>query len=224
VSWRDPLVDDAPLTEEERRALALEDDDGCADAGLARALGALADDRADPRLSARIMLAVEERRPSLATRLRNLWARPRTLRYTLMAAAPAVVAAAALLVPLRAGGDPAPGIVTAADTGIDDVVEAIAPEPKPSPATQHGGAVPVQFRLAAPGAERVHVAGDFNDWDVGSLSLRDDGDGVWTATVPLPPGRYGYMFVVDGEHWVVDPAADAVEPDGFGGQNALLRI
>jgi hypothetical protein len=220
MPW-DETTPDAPLTEEEERALAMEDDDGCADAGLARALGVLGDDVNDPRLTARVMHAIEGRQPSLFTRLRNLLARPRTVRYTILAAAPVAMAAAVLLVGASADRRSAPAPMTTATAAASE------PPPvatkAPAPALQQG-VVPVQFRLAAPGADQVYVAGDFNDWDVGSLSLTDDGDGVWTATVPLPPGRYGYMFVVDGEHWVVDPAAEAVEPDGFGGQNALLRI
>jgi hypothetical protein len=42
-------------------------------------------------------------------------------------------------------------------------------------------------------------------------------------TVTLPPGMYEYMFVVDGK-WITDPAADERRDDGFGRQNALLRI
>jgi hypothetical protein len=218
MPW-DGTTPDAPLTEEEARALAMEDDDGCADAGLARALGALGDDVVDPRLTARVMQEVEGRQPSLFTRLRNLLARPRTVRYTILAAAPVAVVAVVLLVGASADRRTAP--MTTATAAASEVLPTATKAP--APALQQD-VVPVQFRLAAPGADKVSVAGDFNDWDVGSLSLTDDGDGVWTATVPLPPGRYGYMFVVDGEHWVVDPAAEAVEPDGFGGQNALLRI
>lgn len=62
------------------------------------------------------------------------------------------------------------------------------------------------FTLAAPGAKAVSVVGDFSAWQ--PISLFDhDGDGVWTVTVALPPGRYEYAFVVDGRWVGQDPLA-----------------
>jgi 1,4-alpha-glucan branching enzyme len=45
---------------------------------------------------------------------------------------------------------------------------------------------------------RVFLAGDFNDWDPERHSMHKNPNGVWECQVPLPPGRYGYHFVVDG--------------------------
>jgi hypothetical protein len=86
--------------------------------------------------------------------------------------------------------------------------------------------VPVRFVLPAEGAHEVAVAGDFNQWHAEhDASLRDDdGDGVFVGTLRLPPGTYAYMFVVDGKRWVSDPYATNVRDDGFGHQNAILRI
>ncbi|HUG55137.1 MAG TPA: glycogen-binding domain-containing protein [Vicinamibacteria bacterium] len=56
----------------------------------------------------------------------------------------------------------------------------------------------IQFRLEDPGARRVSVVGDFNDWDAGRHPLRCSPSGLWEGQVPLPPGRYGYAFDVDG--------------------------
>lgn len=80
----------------------------------------------------------------------------------------------------------------------------------------------VQFRLEAPGAERVMLAGDFTEWKP-VHSLRRSGNGVWTVVVPLDPGIHDYGFVVDGQRWVPDPLAPAVS-DGFGGMNSRLAI
>ena len=71
-------------------------------------------------------------------------------------------------------------------------------------------AVPVSavnlFTVAAPGARNVVVVGDFSAWQ--PLSLFDhDGDGVWSVTVALPPGRYEYAYVVDGRWVGQDPVA-----------------
>ena len=54
---------------------------------------------------------------------------------------------------------------------------------------------------------RALPLGNFNDWEATPLS-DDDGDGIWTASIPLSPGRYEYAFVVDGRWWGQDPLAD----------------
>ena len=82
-----------------------------------------------------------------------------------------------------------------------------------------------QFVGRFPGARSVHVVGSFNDWGPASLPLEDrDHDGVWRAAVVLPEGTHEYMFVVDGERWVVDPLAGRFVADGFGRENSLLIV
>lgn len=81
-----------------------------------------------------------------------------------------------------------------------------------------------RFRLEAPDAERVEVAGSFTDWRP-TMQLEDpDGDGVWTGSAPLEAGVHQYMFVVDGEEWVTDPNADRYVADGFGNRNAVVAV
>jgi len=71
----------------------------------------------------------------------------------------------------------------------------------------------------------VAIAGDFNSWNPGDNLLEDpDGDGIWTGTLKLKPGRYEYMFVIDGEKWFPDPNALRYVKDGFGNKNAILEI
>jgi hypothetical protein len=68
----------------------------------------------------------------------------------------------------------------------------------------------VQFslRIGDSKAHTVAIAGDFNGWSPQANLLEDpDGDGIWTATLDLEPGRYEYMFVLDGEKWFPDPNA-----------------
>jgi hypothetical protein len=98
----------------------------------------------------------------------------------------------------------------------------------PAPASDLGGAgehpVLVRFKLNAKGARRVALAGSFNDWSPSRTVLRPAGeDGVFVGVLSLPPGLHEYMFVVDGQ-WVTDPSAEERRPDGFGRQNALLRL
>jgi hypothetical protein len=80
----------------------------------------------------------------------------------------------------------------------------------------------VQFRLEAPEATAVQVAGTFSEWEP-RHSLVEVAPGVWTATVPVRAGVHEYAFVVDGEDWRVDPYAPQVS-DSFGGVNNRLPM
>ena len=74
-------------------------------------------------------------------------------------------------------------------------------------------------------AHTVAIAGDFNGWNPQNNILEDtEGDGIWTGTLKLEPGRYEYMFVLDGEKWFPDPNALRYVKDGFGNKNAILEI
>jgi hypothetical protein len=85
----------------------------------------------------------------------------------------------------------------------------------------------VQFslRISNSKAHTVAIAGDFNNWNPRANILEDpEGDGIWTGTLRLEPGRYEYMFVLDGEEWFTDPNAIRYVKDGFGNKNAILEI
>jgi hypothetical protein len=82
----------------------------------------------------------------------------------------------------------------------------------------------VQFVLEAPTATSVSVAGDFSGWEP-SFPLEDpDGDGVWSARVPVRPGVHTYMFLIDDTSWQTDPNAGRYQDDGFGNRNAVLAV
>jgi hypothetical protein len=80
----------------------------------------------------------------------------------------------------------------------------------------------VHFRLEAPTARAVSLAGDFSNW-APTYAMKRTEPGVWTIVVPLEPGVHDYSFIVDGERWVPDPAAPA-RADGFGGINSRVAV
>lgn len=83
----------------------------------------------------------------------------------------------------------------------------------------------VHFQLHAPGAQRVELVGDFNNWTPGAIRLQGpDASGHWTANVELPEGHYEYQFLVNGKTWVTDPNATSHRPDGFGRDNAVVDV
>ena len=82
----------------------------------------------------------------------------------------------------------------------------------------------MRFAVQVPEAQRVAIVGDFNAWDANATPLEWDADnGVWSAFLPLTPGRHEYMFVVDGREWVTDPLAVA-ERDEFGEASSVVRV
>ncbi len=80
------------------------------------------------------------------------------------------------------------------------------------------------FRLNAPQAGAVYLAGDFNNWrtNKGSMMKKLD-DGTWIKKVPLPAGTHRYRFVVDGK-WTEDPANTFTELDPFQETASLIKI
>ena len=84
-------------------------------------------------------------------------------------------------------------------------------------------AKPTEFRLYAPGAKKVSLAGSFNKWDTRALSAKKDSQGNWTTKVGLKPGKYEYKFFVDG-NWVNDPSCNNCMINSFGTQNCVLEV
>ena len=80
----------------------------------------------------------------------------------------------------------------------------------------------VTFTIQAPAAERVQLAGDFNDWTLDGSEMEAVGL-VWKKTLKLAPGRYRYRYVIDGE-WHSDPHNAVVDPSPFGGEDSVLFL
>jgi hypothetical protein len=60
-----------------------------------------------------------------------------------------------------------------------------------------------KFRFEKPDAQTVDLMSEFNQWK--ALSMTKQANGTWTVKVSIPPGTYGYKFLVDGKDWVFDP-------------------
>ncbi|MCC7000240.1 MAG: isoamylase early set domain-containing protein [Deltaproteobacteria bacterium] len=201
---------------------------------LAVELGALRtpvpDDGAD--FVARVMRRLPDRVPARRSALGWL-TRPFALRVTpaLGLAALGILVATGVLISRLAGPRPQPAASSAsvstppAPAPVAPLDPGVSLAQAPTATNQlTSQLIEVRFMLSAPNARAVTLVGDFNDWRGDELTLSDpDHDGVWTLTLPLPPGRHAYQFVVDGGEGRPDPNAVAV-PDGFGGQNSVLTI
>ncbi|MCS6896846.1 MAG: glycogen-binding domain-containing protein [Nitrospira sp.] len=170
-----------------------------------------------PRIepSSRFINQLKERtkpESSLWAQLWNAVTRPRTVTWNFAGAA-----AMMCLVLLSAGV-----WVKLALRPVADVRVSSGSMPTMSPASE--SKVLVRLVFVQPDARSVSVAGDFNGWNPARTALERADGGIWTVTLLLKPGRYEYMFVVDGTHWIADPLATEAINDGFGSRNAVLDV
>jgi len=82
---------------------------------------------------------------------------------------------------------------------------------------------PAEFKIYAPSAKRVNLAGNFNNWDTKVLSAKRDSKGNWVVKVGLKPGKYEYKFFVDNS-WLNDPRCTSCVPNTFGSHNCIVEI
>jgi 1,4-alpha-glucan branching enzyme len=94
------------------------------------------------------------------------------------------------------------------------------------------GAIPYEagtaFRVWAPFAENVSVAGEFNGWSEAAQPLTSEGNGYWSADVPgaIVGQQYKYVMVNDStKFWKNDPYAREIrEEQGLRGiMNSLIH-
>lgn len=155
------------------------------------------------RLEARVLETLGDRAPRRGLRgsLRALVAPTRAGRWTQLAFVGAT-ASACLLVGFFLGDrlprDRSPEPVALTRAAAPAVKTATAE------ASDQDG---VLFILPAPNARVVSLVGSFSEWEPVPLT-DNDGDGIWTAQIPLSPGRYEYAFIIDGRWFGQDPSAD----------------
>ncbi|PWU08878.1 MAG: glycoside hydrolase [Verrucomicrobia bacterium] len=116
---------------------------------------------------------------------------------------------------------PAPSTPTSqrpASTGAS-----VSQTPQTEPSKSRSAEKPIEFTLKMPQAKSALIAGSFNNWDPKRTPMRKDNNGGWKATVPLPPGRYEYRFVADGQ-WITDPNSKERVQNPFGSTNSVVVV
>jgi 1,4-alpha-glucan branching enzyme len=84
--------------------------------------------------------------------------------------------------------------------------------------------IEVVFALERPAAKEAYLCGDFNQWSPLTLRmLKWNANGHWEKRVTLPPGRYEYKFIVDGE-WMHDAKARENAPNIHGTLNSVVHV
>jgi hypothetical protein len=62
----------------------------------------------------------------------------------------------------------------------------------------------LKFSFKGPSGETVTVAGNFNNWDPFMYELKESPAGIYSISIPLPPGVYQYVFFHRGQRYT-DP-------------------
>jgi 1,4-alpha-glucan branching enzyme len=86
--------------------------------------------------------------------------------------------------------------------------------------------VVVTFRLPSDiASETASVVGDFNEWDPQQGVMERDDSGAFSCSLTIRPGRtYQYRYLLDGDRWTNDWAANSFVPNMFGGEDSLLDL
>ncbi|MDR0999053.1 MAG: isoamylase [Treponema sp.] len=88
-------------------------------------------------------------------------------------------------------------------SGISNSVVSI-PRREERKSVNEGSPGSLNFLFEGPPGESVTVAGSFNGWDPFMYELREYPAGVYSLSIPLPPGTYQYVFYHRGERYL-DP-------------------
>ena len=81
----------------------------------------------------------------------------------------------------------------------------------------------VKFEFKGEPKQVVYVAGSFNDWNPDKSRLKEEGEGVYAASLRLAPGRHEYKFVVNG-NWYIDPNRQDWVPNAHGSLNSVITV
>lgn len=82
----------------------------------------------------------------------------------------------------------------------------------------------VTFNVAAPDAEKIVVAGDFNNWDENNFQLKKLKSGVFKGTIDLEKDKeYQFKYIVDG-NWANEEEADGKKWNEFASENSILVL
>jgi 5'-AMP-activated protein kinase regulatory beta subunit len=81
----------------------------------------------------------------------------------------------------------------------------------------------IEFKFKDKGAEKVFLAGDFNQWNKKSHPMKKSTDGIWTRSILVTPGRYEYKFFADGD-WKEDDINPSRCTNHFGTMNSVKEV
>lgn len=156
-------------------------------------------------MAAKILAAVEPKKPSLWQSLTHRLKTPVTFTFTPMKMMPAAIA-----------------ILLALALVPQWMINGLTSQPVQLATNLM---VPIVFTLENSTAKSVCVIGDFNSWDPKGYTMKyNKKNKTWTLEVLAPKGRHEYSFLIDGRKTIPDPKADFNIDDGFGNKNSVVFV
>jgi hypothetical protein len=75
------------------------------------------------------------------------------------------------------------------------------------------------------GAQTAAVCGEWNNWSAGADVMHRDAEGGFSLTVGLDAGQaYRFRYLLDGQRWDNDWAADAYVRNDFGEDDSVVDL
>ncbi len=75
------------------------------------------------------------------------------------------------------------------------------------------------------GAQAAAVCGEWNGWSADAAVMHRDAEGGFSLAVDLDAGRtYRFRYLLDGQRWENDWAADAYVGNDFGGEDSVVDL
>jgi 1,4-alpha-glucan branching enzyme len=72
---------------------------------------------------------------------------------------------------------------------------------------------------------RANLAGDFNDWNIDSIPMKQLKGGEFSVSIDLKKGaEYQYKYFIDGNDWLNDIAADKYVENKFQTENSVVIV
>ena len=74
-------------------------------------------------------------------------------------------------------------------------------------------------------ASTVSLCGEFNEWDASAHRMKRGKHGGFSTRISLPSGQtYRFRYLLDGQRWENDWAADGYVPNSFGAEDSVVKI
>lgn len=74
-------------------------------------------------------------------------------------------------------------------------------------------------------ATNVSLCGEFNHWSPATHPMSPRKDGRFSTTISLEAGKtYRFRYLLDGERWENDWAADGYVPNTFGSEDSIVKV
>lgn len=78
---------------------------------------------------------------------------------------------------------------------------------------------------ARPDAHMINLCGDFNEWNPSAYPLKRRKNGNFYIILTLKPGKqYRFRYLLNGQKWENDPAADDYLPNPYGSMDSVVKV